>query len=349
MHILMAGIDHTTASVAAREKFSFTEARIATLLPSLVDNARIGGCVLLSTCNRTELYITHDNDAAADPVHILCTAAGEQPEAHRNYFRLREERDAVRHLMEVSGGIVSSVLGDDQIVTQVRSAVETARTAGTVNPVLESLFRSAVTAGKRIKTEIKFAHPGNSVALEAINRADHILDGLAGKKALVIGNGVTGRLAATKLLERGAQVAMTMRTHKPGKHQFVRDCRTVSYDDRYSVIPEQAVVVSATSSPHCTIAMDKLRELGSYPALFIDLAVPRDIEEDILELPGVKLLNVDNLCSDATELRQAEQFAVAQTIISEEKERFNQWRHNRKERLLKIFAEEKPFQYSIPS
>ncbi len=340
MHILMAGIDHTTASVAVREKFSFTEARIATLLPSLVDHSGIGCCVLLSTCNRTELYLTRDEGSAIDPIRILSAATATQSEANYQYFRLREGHFAIRHLMEVAGGIVSSVLGDDQIVTQVRSAVETARKAGTVNPILESLFRSAVRAGKRIKTEIKFAHPGNSVALEAINSADQILGGLAGKNALVIGNGVTGRLAATKLLERGAHVAMTMRTHKPGKHQFVSGCRTISYDDRYAALAGQSVVVSATSSPHCTIAFDKLRELGAYPKLFVDLAVPRDIEEDVLELPGVKLLNVDNLCSDSTELRQAEQLAVAQTIISEEEERFNQWRHNRKTRLI---------QYSIPS
>jgi glutamyl-tRNA reductase len=344
----MAGIDHTTASVAVRENFSFTEARIAALLPSLIVDSGIGGCVLLSTCNRTELYATHDSGADADPIAILCRVAGTATEINRRYFRLRKEQDAVRHLMEVSGGIVSSVLGDDQIVTQVRSAVETARTAGTVNPILESLFRSAVTAGKRIKTEIRFAHPGNSVALEAINRAERILEGLAGKNALVIGNGVTGRLAAAKLLERGAKVLVTMRTHKPGKHQFVSGCHTVPYDDRYSVMPEQALIVSATSSPHCTIALDKLMELGKYPGLFVDLAVPRDIEEDVLDLPGVKLLNVDNLCSDSAELRQTEQLAVAQTIIGEEEGRFNQWRYNRKERLVRAFAAE-DLQYSIPS
>lgn len=327
MRLVMVGLDYTTACMDIREAFSpGAEVRRDALRG--IPGGEVDGCALIATCNRTELYLSHHGDVPPDGVILLCRALGLDEYQYRKYFVERAERQAVEHLMRVAGGLQSSVPGDDQIVTQVRNAIEEAREAGTADALLEALFRCAVAAGKKVKSRVSFAREGASVANEAIAAAERRLDGLADKRALVIGNGIIGRLAAAGLAERGCAVSVTLRDLRR-KGEILEACVCVAYDDRHRELETCDFVVSATSSPRHTISLADARNFRRLPRLFLDLAIPRDIDPEIAGLDGVEVLNVDDLQPSGAGAN-AEQIARAEEIIAEEAVRFDLWRRNRR-------------------
>lgn len=341
MRLAMAGIDFGTAGVEAREAFSLAgDAREAAL--RRLSGCGLSGCAVLSTCNRTELYFSFpETGPAPDGAALLARAVGAE-----GFFVERVDRDALLHLMRVAGGMRSSVLGDDQIITQVREAIDAAREAGTADGVLEAAFRAAVAAGKKIKTRITFAREGGSVAGEAVRAAASRFAEPEGTRALVIGNGVIGRLAASGLASLGFAVSVTLRRYRQGRPDAPDGCSGVDYADRFLAMEEADLVVSATSSPHHTVSAADVARLVRVPGLFIDLAVPRDIDPAVGELAGVTLLNVDDL-SVASVDGQAEQFALAEEIAAEEAERFEVWRTNRRHRTRRIDASAAPADFPL--
>ena len=330
MRIAMVGMDHGSADLPVREAFSLAAEDLNRALASVRDCSGIDGCVFLSTCNRTELYLSHAGGSPPDGLHLLCDALGMDKDAYRRYFVERREGKAVLHLMRVAGGMRSSVPGDDQIVTQVRAAIEASREANASDSFLETLFRYAVTAGKRIKSSISFAKAGASVAAEAVRAAGDKLAGLAGRRALVIGGGVVGRLAAVRLIEEGSAVTMTLRRRRGGKTSAPPEgCVPVAYENRFAVMACCDLVVSATASPHFTVRLEEARALARLPVLFIDLAVPRDIEPEVGTLPGVTLWNIDDLKPPEADAERNRQYLEAEAIVAEEARRFEMWRQNR--------------------
>ena len=330
----MAGLDFQTASMEAREAFSLAGDRLVEVLRD-IHGGEVAGCAIVSTCNRTELYLSHSGEPNPDGAELLCRAIGLDAEANRENFVVRQGRVALVHLMRVAGGMRSSVLGDDQIITQVRTGIETAREAGTADAMLEAVFRAAVTAGKKIKTRISFAREGGSVAAEAVRTVAGHFGDLSGRRALVIGNGVIGRLAAAGLREKGCEVSVTLRRYRHGRTEVPDGCVGVDYDERYAVMAECDIVVSATSSPHQTIVREEASRLARLPAVFVDLAIPRDIDPETGDLPGVTLWNVDSLKTNPGD-EQAAQFAMADDIIADEAKRFEIWRQNRRHRTRRI-------------
>ncbi len=340
MGISMVGLDFTRAGVQEREAFSPSAAVRRELLKSIAADPGLDGCVFISTCNRSELYLSHLDHVQPDGVALLCQALGLNPDPVRRLFVHRHEREAFLHLMRVASGMAASVLGDGQIVTQVRTALEEAREAGSADAELETLFRSAVTAGKKVKTTVLFEHAGASVADVAVRRLAETFGGLSGKKALVIGNGVIGRLAAETLRDRGAEVAMTLRAEKFGRTPPPESCRLVPYEDRYRLLAERDIVVSATTSPHFTLEAGALAgatvglpdteaKLDRGGLWIVDLAVPRDIDPEVGKLPGVTLWNVDDLRNAADPTVNALRLLEAERILEGEAKRFEAWRENR--------------------
>lgn len=322
MHIIMAGLDHSLASVALREKFSFTKTAVADAVAEFARKPGVQGAVLLSTCNRTELYLSLEDDQNVAPDRLLCTAAGHPYEGYA--FVIREDEEAVRHLMEVASGLRSRILGEDQILSQVKTAAEISRQAQACDSALATLFRTAVTCGKQVKTNGHLTGVATSAAHMAVKAAQARLGSLSGKKGLVIGNGEMGRLAAGLLRDAGCTVSVTLRSYHHGETVVPAGCSVISYDDRYQAMSGMDLVISATTSPHHTIYRQDFLNIPSAPRLLIDLAIPRDIEPSTGELPGITLLNVDdlgeNLGADAEAIQQA------QETISEYMERFHQWR-----------------------
>lgn len=322
MHIIMAGLDHSLASVALREKFSFTKTAVADAVAEFARKPGVQGAVLLSTCNRTELYLSLEDDQNVAPDRLLCTAAGHPYEGYA--FVIREDEEAVRHLMEVASGLRSRILGEDQILSQVKTAAEISRQTQACDSALATLFRTAVTCGKQVKTNGHLTGVATSAAHMAVKAAQARLGSLSGKKGLVIGNGEMGRLAAGLLRDAGCTVSVTLRSYHHGETVVPAGCSVISYDDRYQAMSGMDLVISATTSPHHTIYRQDFLNIPNAPRLLIDLAIPRDIEPSTGELPGITLLNVDdlgeNLGADAETIQQA------QETISEYMERFHQWR-----------------------
>ena len=322
MHIIMAGLDHSLASVALREKFSFTKTAVADAVAEFARKPGVRGAVLLSTCNRTELYLSLEDDQNVAPDRLLCTAAGHPYEGYA--FVIREDEEAVRHLMEVASGLRSRILGEDQILSQVKTAAEISRQAQACDSALATLFRTAVTCGKQVKTNGHLTGVATSAAHMAVKAAQARLGSLSGKKGLVIGNGEMGRRAAGLLRDAGCTVSVTLRSYHHGETVVPAGCSVISYDDRYQAMSGMDLVISATTSPHHTIYRQDFLNIPNAPRLLIDLAIPRDIEPSTGDLPGVTLLNVDdlgeNLGADAEAIQQA------QETISEYMERFHQWR-----------------------
>lgn len=322
----MIGIDFHKADISKREPLSFTKNQVLNLLPELVKSENILACALLSTCNRTELYL--HTKQTIDALDLLSNAANLNKNDYLDCTITRYGHDAIKHLMEVASGLQSQIFGDDQIVTQVKNAMQLARNAKTLDNVLETLFRRAVTAGKRVKTETRFYTVPPSAAAKSVQMAKDFFGDLSGKKAVVIGNGEMGRLAASLLVEQNCDVTITLRTYRHGQTIVPAKCKTHSYDDRFNLIDGADLVCSATTSPHCTITYEKLLNIKKLPKLFIDLAMPRDIDSEINKLTDVTVWNLDNLGSLNNE--NIEEIERANEILSKEIEDFYAWNNYRK-------------------
>ena len=295
MNIIMSGLEHSMAPLSLREKLSFTKQQTAEMVRRVRSFPHISGCVLISTCNRTELYLSCCGEQ--NPGELLCRAAGTEYAPYRDAFVTLSGPEAVRHLMEVAAGLRSRIFGEDQIISQVRNAVALAREAGTTDPVLETLFCCAVCAGKEVRTKVKLNAVPTSAASMAVDLLEKKLGDLKGKKALVIGNGEMGRLSASLLQQKGCAVSVTLRTYRHGQTIVPPGCGVVPYEDRFLQMDGCDILLSATTSPHYTVTAEQLGGLSALPAVMVDLAIPRDIQPEARQLDGVALYNVDDLGS----------------------------------------------------
>ena len=298
MNLCMSGLDWQKAPIGLREALSFTRGRVLELDRLIRAGDGVEGCVLLSTCNRTELYLSCAEGASPEPGELLCRAAGLPYAPFAAAFVTRRGEAAARHLMEVAGGLRSQIWGEDQILTQVKGAIAAAREAGTADGVLEILFRNAAAAGKEIKTRVPLTGVPRSAAQSAVDRLAEVAGGLAGRRALVIGNGEMGRLAASLLHQAGCAVTVTLRTYRHGETVVPAGCAVAPYEERYRAMEGVDVLLSATTSPHYTVTAGGLSAVEHPPVLLADLAIPRDIEPAVGTLPGVTLYNVDDLGVD---------------------------------------------------
>ena len=295
VNIIMSGLEHSLAPIHLRERFSFTKLQTAEMAAKIFACSGVSGCVLLSTCNRTELYLSCTEEA--DPAQLLCKATGMEYAPYREMFVTHSGQQAVQHLMEVAAGLRSRIWGEDQIISQVKDAVSIARQAHTTDPVLETLFRFAISAGKEVRTKARLSAVSVSAASMAVELIKEKLGNLAEKKALVIGNGEMGRLAASLLQRQGCKVSVTLRSYRHGETIVPPGCGVVPYEDRMQHMDGTDILISATTSPHYTVTADQLSALSRLPAIAVDLAIPRDIQPEAGTLPGMALYNIDDLGS----------------------------------------------------
>ena len=318
MSIVMSGLDCHRASIALRERLAFSRQQVCALLQWLRQQPGVEGCVLLSTCNRTELYLSGE---AETPWRLLCRGAG-VPEAELEpYFVTRAGTDAARHLMEVACGLHSQILGENQIITQVRTAMELAQEEKTADPVLSALFRRAVTAGKRARTEVSVTRGVPSMGTRCRDVLRQELGDLEGKRIVVIGNGQMGRLAAELLQEAGARVQVTLRTYRHGQTVVPAGCASVPYEERFSAMEGADALVSATASPHYTLTLAQLQALRKPPKVAVDLAVPRDIDPACAGM--LRCYDTDALGTGGP--GSPEEVMAMQAIAGEELAKFFQW------------------------
>lgn len=325
MNLQMIGINHTTASVEIRETFSFTTKVQSQVMQSLREQPGILGVLMLSTCNRTELWVDCRPDVEADLCGALCRAAGVDDAAYAGRFVRRRNEDAIFYLFEMASGLQSQIFGEDQILTQVKEALDRAREALCTDTVLEVLFRMAVTAAKKVKTGMQMSMANTNAVDSGMRLLRKEGYDFRNRKCLVIGNGKMGKLAAQSLQEAGADVTVTVRQYRSGVVEIPQGCRRIDYGARMTLFPSCDLVVSATTSPNVTVKYDEVLRAAWRPGLIlIDLAVPRDIDPRLKELPGVRLLDIDSFHADQPR-ELAEVREQAESLLREQVQEFLTW------------------------
>lgn len=325
MSIRMVGIDHSRAPVDVRAWFSFTKKSAAAGMERLKEKEGINGVIILSTCNRMELWASVDETWSGSLVEELCLLKELDPTEFAEYFTVREEREAAEHLFYLACGLKSRILAEDQIITQIKDALSWSREHFCTDNVLEVLFRKAVTAAKKVKTQIVFSHANTTAMDSAVAMLHDRGFSLKGRKCMVIGNGEMGRLAALTLIKAGADVTVTVRQYRSGMVSIPLGCSRINYGDRMEYLPSCDLVVSATASPNYTLRREEFEGVClDHPLILIDLAVPRDIDPQLKDLEQIEMYNIDDFRLTGLE-GQEEALKGASCILEEELDEFFSW------------------------
>ena len=303
MDISLISISHKNAPLEVRARFAFPVEAQEELMRQAIARNIAEECVFISTCNRTEIYTYHACPGSnfIKMQALLFEFAGIQVEEEMgDYVRMYQGSKAIKHLFHVAAGLDSMVMGEDQILGQVKRAHEQAHQIGTCGVYLNTLFRYAVTAAKKVKTETDLSRTTVSMATMAIKAAEQGLGTLHGKKVMLIG--ASGKIGGVVLKNlqciEGAKVCITSRNMSQAKedHHHRITYQVMEYDNRYELMDEMDVIISATASPHYTVTYGKLSKVlkTEKPRVLIDLAVPIDIEAKVEQIPGVKRFDVDD-------------------------------------------------------
>jgi glutamyl-tRNA reductase len=336
MHgLLCLGVSHKTAPVAVRERLALPEGRAVSVLVELVADPAIEEAVSISTCNRTELYIVASDPVEAETVVLsaLSRQAELRPTELLGHLYSLRSNEAVEHLFSVAAGLESMIIGEAEIQGQVKRAYELALVEGVTGPITNRLFRDALAAGKRVRTETGVGRSRVSVSSVAVDLARGVMGELARRRVLVIGAGENGELTAQALRERGVStvfVANRRYDRAIGLAQRFGG-EAVRFDDLPVELMEADIVVSSTGSPHTIVGRDELELVmdtrAGRPLLLIDIAVPRDIDPTVRDLAGVTLYDIDDLQREvARNLSGREAEATrARALVEQEVSRFAEW------------------------
>ncbi|MDD4802386.1 MAG: glutamyl-tRNA reductase [Syntrophomonas sp.] len=334
MYILLTGINHQTAPVEIREKFTFTEAELNNAYEQL-KNENVEGLVILNTCNRTEIYATtRDIEAAQEHLRsFLITYSGLAAEEVEKYIYQPNCYNAIEHLFRVSSGLDSMILGETQVLGQVKDAYEKSRALKAADGVLNSLFQKALHVGKKVRTETAIDQHPVSVSYAAVELAKTTLGWLQDKTVLVVGAGEIAELATRYLMQNGVSSVIVSNRSYDKAVQMAADFngRAIHFDELTAELINADIVISCTAAKHFVIRDNGCREVLKSRAgrkiMLIDVAVPRDIEPSLGCIDGVYLYDIDELqyvidFSLASRKKAAEK---ANSIIAQELIEFNQW------------------------
>jgi glutamyl-tRNA reductase len=337
MPILMIGLNHKIAPVEVRERLAFSPERVPGALDQIInsESSQIREVVLLSTCNRTEVYIcTCDSSAGEKKLKDFLAEYAKLPSKQlQQMLYVLEGEEAVKHLMQVAAGLDSLVLGENEILGQVRSAAEISHVAGTTGPILSTLFRYAVQAGKRARAETEIGRGDISVASVVVEMAERAFGPLNDRTALLIGAGKISTITARALVKAGLHCVMIAnRTfEKAQKLAGKLNGTAVHFDALDEVLAQADIVICSTGAPHIVLHADavvKAQKIRSGRSLLVaDLAVPRDADPEIASVPRVQLANIDDLdiIVKTGHPLTASIYQEVETIIQQEFECFCQW------------------------
>ena len=338
--LLALGISHKTAPVALRERLAFTEPQAREFAQAALDTGEVREAVVISTCNRTEIYLVVGDSVRAegDVLGLLAQRAEIRPTELAESIYSPRNCDAARQLYRVTAGLESMIVGEAEIHGQVRRAHEAALDAGATGPLSNRLFAAALTTGKRVRSETAIGAGRASVPSVAVDLALNLLGGLAERHVVILGAGETSELTARALAEQGAGTMFVANRHADrALHLAQRFGGSVVGLDG---LPEQLaladIVVSSTSSPHPIVGREELAEVMRqrdsqggrvHPLLLIDIAVPRDIDPHCAEIEGVSLYDIDDLQAVVARNldNRAGEVPRAQEIVEDEIQRFARW------------------------
>lgn len=335
MQIVLVGLNHKSAPVAVRERLAFGPEQVPLHLRRLASSAVLSEAAILSTCNRTEVYVAADDDGQGTEavVGFLCAFAGGSREAVTPYLYNYTGAQAARHLSRVAAGLDSMLIGEAQILGQVRTALRIAQEAGTAGTHVTRLFEAALRAGKRARSETAIGEGAASISHAAVKLAGRLFSSLADKEVLLVGAGKVAELVARHLARKGSvRVRVTNRTLERAA-QLARSYgwAEMPMTDLADGLASADIVISSTGSPQpimdAALVEPVLAQRRGRPLFFIDLAVPRDVDPAVQRLQGVFVYNVDDLYAvvDTTLAERREQMARAEAIVEEEVHQFWDW------------------------
>lgn len=335
MYVLLAGLSHSTAPVEIREKCAFSEKQLESAYKQLTECKEIEGLVILSTCNRTELYATTRDIPSGQKVlkDYLLAYSGLSELQYQEYMYQPNCYDAIAHLFRVSSGLDSMILGETQILGQVKDAYEAARYYHASDSVLNALFQKALYVGKKVRTDTKIDQHPVSVSYAAVDLAEQQLGSLQNKTVLVVGAGETGQLTTRYLISNGIRsVIVSNRSFaKAQEMAALLGGQAIRLDQIAREMASADIVISCTAANHCVITKeicsDALRARQGRPIIFIDIAVPRDVDAGLQDIDGVTIYDIDDLQDFVNTSYQERRMAAqaAEEIIAEQMEEFNQW------------------------
>ncbi|HBY09102.1 MAG TPA: glutamyl-tRNA reductase [Chloroflexi bacterium] len=331
LHILCLGLSHQTASVSLREQLAFTPHRLESSLARLGcgDPGNLGEIrelVILSTCNRVELYAATASDCFSTLENFLTETQNIPLDQITPLFYRLQGKAAIQHLLNVSAGLDSVVLGEPQILGQVTDAYSIARKHGTVGKILSRLFQTAIQAGKRARTETTISHNPASVASVAVKLISQSVPDLEAAKIMILGAGEMAELAVEALRKRGAiQITVVNRTLQHAQELAQRwGGQAASLEMLLNLLPDTDIVITSTGAPHTILQTSMIAPVmetrPSRPLVLMDIAVPRDVDIDVAEIPGVSLFDMDTLTAkleNALAQRVAE-VPYVEAILAEE-------------------------------
>ncbi|MET0557836.1 MAG: glutamyl-tRNA reductase [Solirubrobacterales bacterium] len=333
--LLALGVSHKTAPLDLRERLSLTEGRAVGALHELTAAPGIHEAAAISTCNRTELYLV-----VSDPVEAESTALGiltrqaelRPTELLGHLYSLRAEEGA-RHLLRVTAGLDSMIVGEAEIQGQVKRAYELSMVEGGTGPILNRLFHGALAAGGRAREETGISEKGVSIPSVAVELARRNLGDLSDRRVLVVGAGETAELVARALVARGVGAVFVANRHYDRASGLAErfEGSAVRFEELPEQLQEADIVVSATNSPHHIVERDELGVVMAArqdrPLMLIDIAVPRDIEPDCREVPGVTVYDIDDVQQIAERNASGREAEAkrAERIIEAELDRFERW------------------------
>ncbi|SFS99201.1 glutamyl-tRNA reductase [Marininema halotolerans] len=334
MHIIVTGFNHKTAPVELREQMTFTGEELAPALHRLRHMKSILECVVISTCNRLELYVISDQPHTGSyySKSFLEKEFGIPMGDFVDHLYVKRDEQAVRHLFTVTCGLDSMVVGETQILGQVKNDARVAQEAGVTGTLLNHLFKEAVTLGKKVQSETEIGQNAVSVSYAAVQLGRKLFSTFTGKTVLLLGAGETGELTAKHLFEAGAnRVIVVNRTLEKAEEvacRFRGEAR--SFTELIPSLREADIVVSSTGAPTAVIekaAVQSAIAKRIHPLFLIDIAVPRDIDPAIHDLDNVYLFDIDDLqgiVEANIDLREQEADKVG-VMIEEQMIRFDEW------------------------
>ena len=340
MHLLLVGISHRTASVDVRERVDFQGRGLAAALGALGGRGSTREAVVVSTCNRAEVYAACDDPAATreDLVRFLSEFHSIDASLLTPHIYDHVDVDVARHLFRVSAGLDSLVVGEPQILGQVKDAHAAAAAARTAGPILNRLFHASFGVGKRVRTETDLGSGAVSVGFAAVELARKIFGKLTGRTVLVVGAGEMGKLTAIHLKSQGVQrVTIISRslTHAARTAEAIGGATAAPWEELDTELAASDIVITATGAAAPILTKGHLegvmRPRRDQPLFIIDIAVPRDVEPAAGEIEQVFLYNIDDLQATVRDnmAKRAAEIADAERIVGEEVDRFIGWLHSR--------------------
>jgi len=335
MHLTLVGLSHKTAPIEIREKLTFPAHRQADALAELTCGPHVSEAVILSTCNRTEIYaVTTGAQEGIDAiVEFMCSYHDLVRAELGPYLYVSQGDSVVRHLFRVVASLDSMVLGEAQILGQVKEAYDHSFENGASGRVFNKLFRQSFEVGKRVRSETAIGEAAVSISYAAVELARKVFDTLAGRTILVLGAGKMSELTAKHLVSQGVHsVLVANRTYERAVELAEKfEGEAIRYDDLFERMRDADIVISSTAATHYVVhradVAEVMKRRSGRPLFLIDIAVPRDIEPEVNDLAGVFLYDIDDLngvvSSNLEErMREAKR---AEVIIEEEQREFEAW------------------------